>query len=1356
LRPSAVASPDRFTIEGRAGGGGMGDVFRAIDRETDRVVAIKLLRGTASDVEQARFAREIKVIAELRHPNIVDYVAHGTWGDGRMFYAMEWLDGEDVSQRQKRAPLGMRDAVEVVRRSAAAMAAIHARGVVHRDLKLANIFLIRGKGTQIKLIDFGVVKLPPPDDPMGLSAPEGFESEPDERGAIIGTPHFMAPEQARGEPVDARADVYALGSVLFRLITGRNVFETEHIIALLGRLVLEDPPSPASLRFDVPEPLDEVILRALARRRDDRYEDGGELARALARVGTLNNDPPATDQSASSIRKLAERRSARPRPSGEHAGERPSSPPPGVFPPGRSGAAAGRRFESTTPTGGPARGTFERRVVAAVLFDGGGIAMDPDLEEELRRTLADDARLEPLYGGQMVAVFGVEQSRGDEAMRAARAALLVAQGQAGARAVVAVGHAIRGRMNLAGEALDRAARQLELCARGTVRVDPHALPALEGRFLVQQDGDGGILLREDQGSFGARLLLGRPTPTVGRDKEIALLLGVFRELVDEGTPRGAVVTGPAGVGKSRLRGEVVTRLEMSPAEVLVCRGEPMMQGSSLSCLGRALRLRMGVHDGEAPESQVQKVRTYLNIRLPRPVRFLAGFLGELVGVDFPDGGDESLRAARANASMMQARMRMALEAYVRSQADTMPQVIVLEDAQWADETTLDLVDTLLGCRDLRCGVFAFARPELDQRAPQLWSKKNVTRLSLAPLSPAAAERLVGGALPRAAPRIRASIVERAGGNALFLEELVRAAAEGRDELPLSVHALVQTRLDRRSTGAREVMRAASIFGQTFWGGGAEALLGRPVDVELGELEQAELIHRQDGSRVSGEDEWIFRQALVRETAYASILDEDRPSLHLSAAAWLESVGDVDLGVIARHAELGGDRQRAGRLYARATRQAMTSGAQLPTALELAEHGIACGVEGIVRAELLVASALVHQPLGRLDDAVRAADEAQMLAPPGSEVWGEAARIAASALIERGEAGLGEARATVALGTGTSLSTAVRAGLFAVRVRALVDLGRPHDARQVAEEALGIARASGSASALGLALDGRMFALMQLAEPSEVVRAGPETIQGAETAGDVVLATRARINTASSMNTIGLYEEARPLLERALADARDRQMRILEGFALHNLGMTLARLGGFEDGLEMQRGAALIADETRAARLRINARVYEALILTWRGAPGDLATALGMVETLSRDVGSVPALAPVAAFLAAHVHLSIGRTVQGQAGRPSLERALAHALDFVRLLEQTPVEEWEELARLTLVDGHLRLGHHAEADAALHVAHARVVDRARMMRLVPHRQAYFERVPEIRATVALAEQRLGLGLPSFGPPALPRR
>ncbi|MCC6552790.1 MAG: protein kinase, partial [Polyangiaceae bacterium] len=925
MLPEFSEPTDRFVIEARASSGGMGDVFRGIDQETGGQVAIKLLRPTASPQERARFGREIAILQDLRHPNIVQYIAHGTWHDGRLFFAMEWLDGEDLSQRQRRAPLGMRDAVEVVRRSAAAMAAIHARGVIHRDLKLSNIFLIRGKGTAVKLIDFGVVKMPVPDE------------YPTERGTIIGTPHYMAPEQARGEPIDARADVYSLGSVLFRLVTGRNVFETEHVIAVLGRLVLEDPPRAQNVRFDVPDALDEVIHHAISRDRERRYESGGELARALARVGTLNNDPPATDRSASAIRKAV--------------------PVPDSKPGSVTGAGAERPSSRL--------GATERRVVACVLYDLGGAGLDPQVDTALRDVLGEDTRLEPLLGGQMVAVLGVEQSRGDEAMRAARAALTVAHAMPSARVSVAVGHAVRGRESLACEALERAARQLESAAPGVVRIDAYATAALEGRFFVQEDAHGGALVREDSSGFGARQLLGRPTPTVGREKEIALLQGLYSELVEDGTPRAALVTGPAGIGKSRVRSELVQRLEMAPRPpfVIVCRGDPMSRGSSLSGLGRALRGMMGVQDGERPHEQVQKVTYHVSTRLPRTLRFLAAFIGELIGVPFPDEADEPLRAARASAQLMQSRLRMALEAYLRSQAERAPQVMIIEDMHWADDTTIDLVDWLLGCPELRFGVFAFARPEIAARLPALWERRHLTRLALSPLSPHASDRLVAAALPRADAAARAAIVQRAGGNALFLEELVRCAAEGRDELPMTVQALVQLRLDRLSPAVREVLRAAAVFGQSFWTAGVEALLERPVGAELAELEAGEIATRHAESRIAGHAEWIFRQALVRDAAYASILEADRAVLHMSAGAWLESVGDVDVGLIARHADAGGDLPRAAALYARATRQALRNGAQLETALELAERGLHCGAEGPLRAQILIAKAQVTAFMG---------------------------------------------------------------------------------------------------------------------------------------------------------------------------------------------------------------------------------------------------------------------------------------------------------------------------------------------------------------------------------------------------------
>ena len=1298
MLPEFSPTDDRFAIEARVGSGGMGDIFRGVDRETGQPIAIKLLRSTASPNERARFAREIAILADLRHPNIVQYVGHGTWHDGRLFFAMEWLDGEDLSQRQRRAPLGMRDAVEIVRRSAAAMAAVHARGVVHRDLKLSNIFLVHGKGTSVKLIDFGVVK------------PAELDEFPTERGQIIGTPHFMAPEQARGEGIDARADVYSLGSVLFRLVTGRNVFETEHVIALLGRLVIEDPPTASSVRFDVPEALDFVINGCIGRARDGRFENGGELARALARVGTLNNDPPATDKSASAVRRAM----------------------PDLGPSSSSDAQP----QPSRP------GTSERRVVAVVLCDLGGTELAPELDTAVRDVLGEDTRFEAIAGGRMVAVLGVERSKGDEAIRAARAALMLAKQHVSpngpTRAAIAVGHAVRARANIAGQALDRAARQLELAAPGTVRIDAHAAVAIEGRFVVQADTEGGALHREDASGFGARQLLGRATPTVGREKEIALLIGIYNEMAEDGTPRAALVTGPAGIGKSRVRAEMMARLETAQwrPEILLCRGDAMTQGGSISALGRALRALMGVHDGELPHEQVTKVKNHVAVRLPRTLRFLAAFLGELIGVAFADDGDEPLRAARASAQLMQSRMRMALEAFVRAQPT--PLVLFIEDMHWSDDTSIDLVDWLLGCPDLRFGVFSFARPEITTRLPQLWERRNVTRLTLSPLSPLAAERLVTAALPSADPSIRASIVRRSGGNALFLEELVRYAAEGREELPLTVQAVVQARLDRMSPGLRLVLRAAAVFGQSFWTGGVEALLDRPAAMDLSELQHAEIITRQNESRVAGHDEWIFRQALVRDAAYASILEEDRAAMHLAAGAWLESVGDADDGRIARHADAGGDRPRAAVLYARATRQAYTNGAQLETALELAERGLHCGAEGEIRAQLLVAKAQVASFMGRLHDAIVAAEEATALVPAGSDMWAEAQRVVATACIESGRAADGDARAAWVLTNFPQLSPALGASLLAARVRGLIDLGVPAQALAVADQALENARASGAIDPMLRALDARLFALMHASEQSAGIAAGTTLIEAAENAGDVVLATRGRINTGSVLNHLGMFEEAQAMLERSLSDARARRMRILEAFSLHNVGMSYARLGNLDEGISCQRHAARIADETSAARLRVHTRCYEALFLVWRGAPGDLGAAHTLARFVCDETRTVPALYATAIFVLARVQLA----------RRYLESAVELAREANQRIAVLPSEEWEEHTRLTLVDALLALGLEQEADSVLDTALRAVVARANAIGRADHRQAYLTRVEEVRRLVELARERIGRTLPEM--------
>ena len=277
------------------------------------------------------------------------------------------------------------------------------------------------------------------------------------------------------------------------------------------------------------------------------------------------------------------------------------------------------------------------------------------------------------------------------------------------------------------------------------------------------------------------------------------------------------------------------------------------------------------------------------------------------------------------------------------------------------------------------------------------------------------------------------------------------------------------------------------------------------------------------------------------------------------------------------------------------------------------------------------------------------------------------------------------------------------------------------------------------------MDARTVALMHVGDLSGAVTSGTSLIETAESAGDLGLATRGRCNTASVLNHLGMFEEAQALAERALHDARGRRMRILEAFALHNGGMSQARLGNLDEGISAQRHAARIADETGAARLRIQSRCYEALFLVWRGAPGDLGAAHNLARFIAEETRQNPSLYWLGLFVMARVQLA----------RRYLESALEAAREVDRRLAAGPVEEWDELMRLTHVEALLALDHAEEADAALDAAFQTVVAHAAAIRRADHRRAFLGRNEEVRHIVELAHERLGRVLPEFAQTSSPR-
>lgn len=282
-----------YQIQERLGRGGMGQLYEATHTRMDRRFAVKVLREAhaASPDARARFAREARALSRIRSDQVLEIVDVLPTPDERTALITPLLQGEDLRAYLKRKKeLAVAEAVSIAREICRGLAAVHAQGIIHRDLKPSNVFLEVGDDaqTRVKILDFGVAKI-------------GAEPEMTRTGAVLGTPAYMAPEQARGSSdVDSRADVYAIGAVVFHMLTGRPPYTGDDATAMLGQLLSGPPPRLRRLNREVPPALEVVVQTAMARRPENRYSDVMALDAELAafvpdieRLSTHGRSPEA-------------------------------------------------------------------------------------------------------------------------------------------------------------------------------------------------------------------------------------------------------------------------------------------------------------------------------------------------------------------------------------------------------------------------------------------------------------------------------------------------------------------------------------------------------------------------------------------------------------------------------------------------------------------------------------------------------------------------------------------------------------------------------------------------------------------------------------------------------------------------------------------------------------------------------------------------------------------------------------------------------------------------------------------------------------------------------------------------------
>jgi hypothetical protein len=1282
--PAAARFGDRFAIEGIVGRGGMGTVFRA--RDTDgSLVALKLMRGEAADPK--RVAREIEVLASLEHPAIVRYVAHGPTSQGGVFLVMEWLDGLSLDERLSAGRLSIDETITLGLRVADGLAEVHRRGIVHRDIKPSNLVLVGGLVEELKLVDFGIARKVDARTRLTMS------------GSLLGTPGYMAPEQARGETqVGAAADIFALGAVLYCALTGRPPFVGHDVLAILLATVIEPPISPRDFRAEMPAALEDLVLTMLAKRPEERPADLDEVRRALRRIRDVEH---------------------------EAVRDRPLDPSPPRL-----------RVAQLTER--------ERRFLSVVLVRP---TDDLPLAQDGLREIAErhGGALASLLDGSLFVALADVGSPLDQAVRAARCALAIKAALPAAAVALATG-----RGGLDDQATPAALRVVRLPRdERTVRVDAVTAGLLASRFEVIE-GDGLFSLAAerplDPVDERHRMLLGRPSPCVGRERELSALEAIYDECkgeVDrEPCARKVLVVGEAGIGKSRLRRELLRRLRDrgEPLEIWIGRGDPVGVGAPFALLLGALAKAVGLLPTDPPELKRERLRARVARHASRlegdeGVTRVTAFLAEALGLPFGDDALPSLRGARRDAKVMADQIGRAWFDLISAECAEHPLVFVLEDLHWGDRASVQLLAAVVrAIEHAPLLVLALARPEARATFPELTTPKGAEELTLRPLARKASvdvARAVLGEAPTDTEIDR--IVELSQGNPFFLEELIRASAEGHREAPETVLAMIEARLARLDASARRLLRAASIFGGVFWAGALAALVGErtaggAIERSLAALAEAELITKRPTSEVAGETEYRFRHALVRETAYATLTDDDRRDGHASAGVWLAAHNAADARALAEHFDRGGAPRLAADRYDRAAAQALEAN-DAELARDLSDRAIASssaagdtssarfGERLLVAAEARLwladhagCEALATRALGLVDAGAPAFFVGQRLVAHASGALGHTAIFAqASRALEATEARSTEALEERVKAIHTVIARLWFNGDFASyeRLARLAEDVSPPSPSLLARNHRERARAAFRAGDLG--------------DYTDHNRRGANL---ATAAGDLRYAAMLTVNVANGYIALGLPDRAEPIL-RELLSRSTFALDYLVIAAKGNLAQALSRLGRFDEAKAIASTAVEASAASGDRRFEGGMRTYFAFALAGLGA---LDEAEAQARLAVEHLATAPPLRPWAQATLAQILLAAGRVEEAK-------RTAGVALAAIDELGW--VEDGEALVRLVDVEAKGASGDHEAAARALAIAARRVRERAAKIVDATYQTSFLERVQENARTLALA-------------------
>ena len=968
-----------YKVLARLGRGGMGEVYRGFDERLRRPVALKnvLTEDVQASHALERLRREARAIAQLNHPAIVQIYDWIEDDDG-CWYVMELVEGRTLKAEIGKRALPVARVVALGCAIADALAASHQAGIVHRDLKADNV-MIADSG-RVKLLDFGLAK-------QLRQEAEVEDVSLTDAGKIIGSVSAMSPEQAAGEPIDERSDLFSLGILLYYAATGKSPFKRQTAMQTLTSICTVRQEPPAKLNSDVPPALSSLIDHLLEKepaRRPQRAEEVLARLRALAvELGVSEVDVDPTSSVASF------ERSAPTTPSASEATTAPREPAEMLSEPTAITEASTPAQQAGSWTDSFGQRTSERRQIT-VLSAGVETQSDPPLDPEtlyellpaldnLCREIAArwQCHLEEVRGHRLVLCFGYPLSHENETRRAVLAALDLTErvrqlgeelnrpleariGLETGLAVVAV--QVGEERLLLGHILDLAHGLRDAAPPGSVLLGERTYGLVDRYFDCQEER--AIELAGGAAKTSAHRViepLGESTAEhdlefVARREELDLLLGRCR-LARSGEGQVVLLSGSAGIGKSRLVRELESQLLSTGVKIWKLQGSPFTRSSAFSpvldCLRRAFDLDI---TGVVEADDLTRLERFVTqVDLPRDE--VVPYLATLLAVPLQD----RYRPPDLGPRHLQARIQEVILSLWLASAQDRLLVLLVEDLQWIDPSTLDLLGMLIENAS-QTPVAAVLTCRTEWTSP--WQQStHLTRISLERLEDTDIEKLLINVAQcrQVSPEVCSVIGERTDGVPLYVEELTKALLEAGDlliredrlelagpadhlTLPPTLRDSLASRLDRVGP-ARQLAQIAAVLGREFSYAQLAAVAEVPekdLDSGLADLARSELVLRKGfGSR----QRYFFKHALIQEAAYESLLAGERKQLHRRIADALEKLPEVSERQperLARHLTEAGLSERAAGWWLKAAEQAISRSAhqqgiaQLETARELVE------------------------------------------------------------------------------------------------------------------------------------------------------------------------------------------------------------------------------------------------------------------------------------------------------------------------------------------------------------------------------------------------------------------------------------